>query len=384
MFFVFCALAAAFAFVAAGGFVARARAHGGVAAFAVVVAAPPAFVAALPAVVPAGVAYFLTALAAVAAVWHSRRLQAAGLRARYGFERVVVFVLAGMAGVAVLVTVGIVASVLFESVRFFQIIPPADFLFGLHWSPQIAIREDQVGASGAFGFVPLLVGTLLISFVAMSVAAPMGLLVAVYLSEFAGDKTRDAVKPALEILAGIPTIVYGFFALSVLSPFIVDLGRALNAGIVNENALAAGIVMGMMLIPFIASLAEDAFHAVPAALRQGALGLGATRHEAALGVVFPAALPGVVAGLLLAFSRAIGETMIVVMAAGVSAKLSINPLEAVTTVTVQIVTLLTGDQEFDDAKTLAAFALGLALFVVTLFFNLVALRVLRKYREQYD
>nr|MCH9704528.1 phosphate ABC transporter permease subunit PstC [Pseudomonadota bacterium] len=237
---------------------------------------------------------------------------------------------------------------------------------------------------GAFGFIPLLVGTLLISGIAMLVATPIGLLAAIYMSEFAPSRTRRLVKPILEILAGVPTIVYGFFAVVFLSPLLVDLGKSLGVKIASENALAAGLVMGAMLIPIIASLAEDAFYAVPDSLRQGSFGLGATRAETALQVVVPAALPGVVAGILLAFSRAVGETMIVVMAAGISANLSVNPLEAVTTVTVQIVTLLTGDQTFDDAKTLAAFALGLVLFVITLFFNLIALQMVRKYRERYE
>ena len=218
----------------------------------------------------------------------------------------------------------------------------------------------------------------------MVVATPIGLLAAIYMSESARPAVRRVVKPMLEVLAGVPTIVYGFFAVVFLSPLLVEIGSALGVGISSENALAAGLVMGAMLIPIIASLAEDAFHAVPDSLRHGALGLGATRYETSVQVVVPAALPGVVAGILLGFSRAVGETMIVVMAAGISASLTLNPLEAVTTVTVQIVTLLTGDQAFDDAKTLAAFALGMVLFVVTLCFNLIALGMVRKYRERYE
>ena len=353
-------------------------------AAAILLASVLAAVVALPSVVPDAVAYVLVIAAVVAAVYDGRRMRSEQTHPRYAFERLFSHILLSAAVIAVFVTFGIVASVFFESVRFFQAVPFFDFLLGLHWSPQIAIREDQVGATGSFGFVPLIVGTLLISLIAMAVALPMGLFAAIYLSEFAARKTRATVKPILEILAGIPTIVYGFFALTVLSPFIVNLGRELNIGIVSENALAAGIVMGMMLIPFVASLAEDAFHAVPDYLRQGALGVGSTRYEATTKVVIPAAFSGVVAGVLLAFSRAVGETMIVVMAAGISANLSVNPLAAVTTVTVQIVTLLTGDQEFNDPKTLAAFALGLTLFFITLLFNLLALYTMRKYREQYE
>lgn len=358
--------------------------YGAYAATATLVAAVLAAAVVLPVVVPNAAAYVFCAGAAVFAVRHARQLRQRKKRARHGFERLLLFLFALAAAVAVFVTVGIVASVLFESVLFFRIIPVGDFLFGLHWSPQIAIREDQIGAQGAFGFIPLLAGTLLISAIAMAIAAPMGLLSAVYLSEFASPRTRALVKPVLEILAGVPTIVYGFFAVAILSPVLVDMGKGLNVGVAGENALAAGLVMGMMLIPFIASLSEDAFFAVPDSLRQAALGLGSTRYETTTLVVIPSALPGVAAGLLLAFSRAIGETMIVVMAAGASANLTMNPLEAVTTVTVQIVTLLTGDQTFDDPKTLAAFALGLALFVATLAFNVVALHIIRKYRERYE
>ena len=285
---------------------------------------------------------------------------------------------------AALVTLGIVFTVAAESLQFFREVPPLEFFFGTLWSPQIAIREDQAGASGAFGFIPLLAGTLLITAIAMALATPTGLVLAVYLSEFSGAKARARIKPLLEILAGVPTVVYGFFAVAVLSPLLRDLGEGLGAEVAGESALAAGLVMGVMLIPFIASLSEDALFAAPESLRQGALALGATRFEAATQVMIPAALPGIVAGILLALSRAVGETMIVVMAAGVAANLTANPLEAVTTITVQIVTLLTGDQEFDDPKTLAAFALGLALFFITLALNLAALAVVRRWQQRYD
>ncbi len=304
---------------------------------------------------------------------------------QYIYEKALIIFFSLTAVLAILVTIGIVASVLFESIRFFEHINWIDFLTGLHWSPQISIREDQVGASGSFGFIPLLTGTLLISFIAMIVAVPLGLFSAIYLAEFSSRRMRNWVKPILEMLAGIPTIVYGFFAITVISPYITSfftgLGFEVNGG---ENALGAGLVMGILLVPYISSLSEDAFHALPNTLREGALGLGATRYEMIKDVTIPAALPGISSGILLAFSRAIGETMIVVMAAGISANLTANPLQSVTTITVQIVTLLTGDQEFDDPKTLAAFALGLVLFVITLLFNLIALALVRKYRERYE
>jgi len=286
--------------------------------------------------------------------------------------------------VAIFTTIGIVLSVLFESLRFFQSVPFLDFLFGLQWSPQVAMRADQAGSSGAFGAVPVFAGTILIALIAMLVAIPVGLLAAIYLSEFASPRMRTWAKPILEILAGIPTVVYGFFAALTVAPLIRDIGTSLGLAVSSESALAAGLVMGIMIIPFVSSLSDDVIHAVPQSLRDGSYGLGATKFETIRFVIFPAALPGIVGSILLAVSRAIGETMIVVMAAGLSADLTFNPLNAVTTVTVQIVTLLVGDQEFDSPKTLAAFALGLLLFVFTLFLNFVALRVVRKYREQYE
>ena len=248
----------------------------------------------------------------------------------------------------------------------------------------MAIREDQVGSSGAFGAVPLFVGTMLISAVAMLVAVPIGLMSAIYLSEYASAGFRSWAKPLLEILAGIPTVVYGFFAAITVAPMLRGFGESLGLSVSSESALAAGLVMGVMIIPFVSSLSDDVINAVPQSLRDGSFGLGATHSETITKVVLPAALPGIVGAVLLAVSRAIGETMIVVMAAGLSANLTINPLEAVTTVTVQIVTLLVGDQEFDSAKTLAAFALGLMLFFTTLCLNVLALYVVRKYREQYE
>lgn len=305
-------------------------------------------------------------------------------RARNAVESFIKSLLIVCSSVAILTTVGIVLSVLFESIRFFQMIPFTDFVFGLQWSPQTAIRDDQVGSSGAFGMLPLFAGTMLISMIAMVVAVPIGLMSAIYLSEYASPRVRAVAKPLLEILAGIPTVVYGFFAALVVSPFLRDVGVTIGLDVASESALAAGLVMGIMIIPFVSSLSDDVINAVPQAMRDGAYGLGATHAETIKRVIFPAALPGIVGGILLAVSRAIGETMIVVMAAGLSANLTANPLEAVTTVTVQIVTLLTGDQEFDSAKTLAAFALGFMLFTVTLVLNVIALHVVRKYREQYE
>ncbi len=304
--------------------------------------------------------------------------------ARNRVEAIVKVLLIICSTLAIFTTIGIVLSVLFESIRFFQAVPVFDFLFGLKWSPQTAIREDQVGSSGAFGAVPIFAGTLLISFIAMLVAAPIGLTSAIYLSEYSHPRFRAAAKPLLEILAGIPTVVYGFFAALTVAPLIRDVGTHFGLDVSSESALAAGLVMGIMIIPFISSISDDVINAVPQSLRDGSLALGSTQSEMIRKVVLPAALPGIVGGLLLAISRAIGETMIVVMAAGLAANLTGNPLEAVTTVTVQIVTLLVGDQEFDSPKTLAAFALGLILFLVTLALNVIALYVVRKYREQYE
>jgi len=304
--------------------------------------------------------------------------------ARVKMERIIAGILWASSGVALLTTIGIILSVLFESIQFFSAVPPWEFLFGTEWSPQIAMRTDQVGGSGAFGAVPLFAGTLLITAIAMLLSIPTGLMIAIYLSQYASERLRSIAKPMLEILAGVPTVVYGFFAALTVAPLIRDFGGWLGLSVASESALAAGLVMGIMIIPFISSLSDDAISAVPTALKEGSLGLGATPSETIKKVLLPAAIPGIVGAILLALSRAIGETMIVVMAAGMAANLTANPLESVTTVTVQIVTLLTGDQEFDSPKTLAAFALGLMLFVTTLALNIIALKVVRKYREQYD
>ena len=335
-------------------------------------------------------------LLAIGALLGFRAIQATN-NARYSVEKVFNILLFTCSSIAVFTTFGIVFSVLFESLAFFQKVPFFDFLLGTHWSPQIAIRADQTAAAGSFGVIPLIVGTLLISAIALLIAVPVGLMSAIYLSEYATARVRGIVKPILEILAGVPTVVYGFFAALTVAPAIRTWGDAArdwgaengigwlaSLNVSSESALAAGIVMGIMIIPFVSSLSDDVINAVPQSLRDGSFGLGATQSETIKKVIFPAALPGIVGGVLLAASRAIGETMIVVMAAGLAANLTINPLEAVTTVTVQIVTLLVGDQEFDSAKTLAAFALGLFLFVITLSLNVIALRVVKKYREQYD
>jgi phosphate transport system permease protein len=312
------------------------------------------------------------------------RALSAEFRARNHVERFVKIALFGCACVAVLTTVGIVFSVLFETVRFFERVSPLEFLFGLHWSPQTAIRADQVGSSGAFGIVPLVAGTLLITTIAMLIAGPIGLFAAIYMAEYATPRFRSFAKPVLEILAGIPTVVLGFFAALTVAPAIREAGQSLGLNVASESALAAGIVMGMMIIPFVSSLSDDVINAVPQSLRDGSYSMGATQSETIKRVVLPAALPGIVSAFMLAISRAVGETMIVVMAAGLAANLTFNPLEAVTTFTVQIKTILVGDQEFDSAKTLSAFALGFVLFFFTLALNVFALQIVKRYREQYD
>jgi phosphate transport system permease protein len=311
-------------------------------------------------------------------------------RARNLFERFVIAVLILCALVAILTTVGIVFSVMWETYRFF--FDPAlkgrptvaQFLFGTEWNPQAALRADQGEIRTAFGFIPLLTGTLLITLIAIVVAGPLGLFAAIYLSEYATPRFRAFAKPILEILAGIPTVVLGFFAALTVAPYIRGWGEGLGLDVASESALAAGLVMGMMIIPFISSLSDDVINSVPQSLRDGAYALGATKSETIKKVILPAALPGIVSAFMLAISRAIGETMIVVMAAGLAANLTFNPLDAVTTITVQIKTILVGDQEFDSAKTLAAFALGFVLFFVTLMLNIIAQQIVRRYREQYD
>nr|WP_272213973.1 phosphate ABC transporter permease subunit PstC [Marinicella sp. W31]MDC2879912.1 phosphate ABC transporter permease subunit PstC [Marinicella sp. W31] len=312
-------------------------------------------------------------------------------QARNRVEQAVLAALLLASTIAILTTVGIVLSMLTESLRFFSQVPPADFFFGTVWDPRFAAAGES-GSPGQFGLIPLLAGTLYISLVAMAVAVPIGLYAAIYMSEYAGPRLRSVAKPLLEVLAGIPTIVYGFFALVTVGPLLRDISAELNGlftgsyrnFIEAQSVLTAGVVMGIMLIPFVSSLSDDIINAVPDSLRKGSLGLGATQSETIKRVVLPAALPGVAGALLLTASRAIGETMIVVLAAGVAAQLQLNPLEPMTTVTVKIVNQLTGDLEFNTPQTLVAFALGLTLFVITLCLNVYALYIVRKYREQYE
>jgi len=307
-------------------------------------------------------------------------------RSRNAVERIIMGLLATSSVIAILTTIGIVFSVVFESMRFFALVPIQDFLFGTVWNPQFegAERAGSGGGTALYGSVPLFVGTFLISLVALSVAVPVGLFSAIYLSEYATSRERAIIKPLMEILAGVPTVVYGFFAALTVAPLLRTGGSLIGLDVASESALAAGLVMGIMIIPFVSSLSDDVINAVPQALRDAAYGLGSTKNEAVRNVVLPAALPGVVASVLLAVSRAVGETMIVVMAAGLAANLSFNPLDAVTTVTSQIVTILVGDQEFESAKTLSAFALALTLIVITLGLNFFALQIVKKYREQYE
>ena len=294
--------------------------------------------------------------------------------------------------VAILTTLGIITSLLFESLKFFSTINIFDFLFGTSWSPQRAFvrdasaitPEELLELQDAFGSVPLFAGTGFIALIAMCVAVPIGLFSGIYLAEYASTKVRKYSKPIIEILAGIPTVVYGFFAALTVGPFFRTLGESLGLTVSSESALAAGLIMGIMIIPYISSLSDDVINSVPQSLREGSYAIGATKSETIKKVVIPAALPGIIGSILLAVSRAIGETMIVVMAAGLAANLTINPLESTTTITTQIVMILVGDQEFDSPKTQAAFALGLTLFIATLFLNYIALRVVKKYREKYD
>ena len=308
-------------------------------------------------------------------------------RARNSVEVLLLAGLAVCSVIAIITTIGIVFSVIFESIRFFKLIPPLEFLSGTVWNPEFegAARAGS-GQEGraAYGSIPLFAGTFLISIIALSVSVPVGLLAAIYLSEYATRRVRGTVKPLLEILAGVPTVVYGFFAALTIAPFFRETGVLLGLDVASESALAAGFVMGIMIIPFVSSLSDDVINSVPQSLRDAALGLGSTKSETIKKVVLPAALPGIVASIILAVSRAVGETMIVVMAAGLAANLTANPLDAVTTVTAQIVTILVGDQEFESAKTLSAFALALTLIVITLVMNFFALRIVKKYREQYE
>ena len=294
--------------------------------------------------------------------------------------------------IAILTTLGIIFSLLFESIKFFSVINIFDYLFGTNWSPQKAFVRDAsliteaeyAELKDAFGFIPLIAGTSFIAFIAMLVAVPVGLFSGIYMAEYASLKVRRVSKPIIEILAGIPTVVYGFFAALTVGPFFRQVGENLGLTVSSESALAAGLIMGIMIIPYISSLSDDVINSVPQSLRDGSYAIGATKSETIKKVVIPAALPGIIGSVLLAVSRAIGETMIVVMAAGLAANLTINPLDSTTTITTQIVMILVGDQEFDSPKTQSAFALGLTLFIATLILNYIAQRAVKKYREKYD
>ena len=325
----------------------------------------------------------LVAIAALAGGGYAWTRVRSRYPARTRVERGVMLLLLAASLLAILATFGIVASLVFEAARFFRDVSPIAFLTGTHWAPANAIGNDL---DANFGAVPLFWGTLYIgAVIAMIVAIPLGLMSAIYLTQYADQRARRILKPVLEILAGIPTVVYGYFAALTVAPAIRDLAASLGyANPSTESALAAGLVMGVMIIPFVSSMADDAIAAVPRAMADGSLAMGATKSETIKRVLLPAALPGIVAGVMLAVSRAIGETMIVVMAAGATARLTADPLESMTTVTYQIVQLLTGDQEFDSPKTLSAFALGLVLFVVTLILNIIALRVVKRFREAYE
>ncbi len=313
-------------------------------------------------------------------VWAKKKISEQ-YRARNQVEKILNISLALCSGVAILTTIGIVMSMFSEAMRFFSFVNPMDFFFGTEWNPGFSTSGN---ADGSYGLLPLLWGTLMVSGIALMVAIPVGLMIAIYLAEYASPSFRSWAKPTIEILAGIPTIVYGVFALMIIGPFMKDAGAMIGLHINATSALTAGFVMGIMIIPFVSSLSDDIITQVPRSLRDGSLGLGATKSETIRQVVLPAALPGVIGAFLLAASRAIGETMIVVLAAGNSPLLHINPLEAVSTVTITIVNQLTGDTDFASPQALVAFALGLTLFVITLGLNIVALIIVRKYREQYD
>ena len=318
---------------------------------------------------------FATAGSSVAAFF-SVQLIKPDFRARRSFEAITLGALFACSVVAVLTTIGIFASIAFESFSFFKSVSPLEFLFGSKWAP--------TGSPPSFGFVPLFTGTILITTIAIAVATPLGLMSAIYMAEYASPRLRQFLKPVLEMLAGIPTVVLGFFAALTMAPLIRNTGQSIGLDVASESALAAGLVMGMMIVPLVSSLSDDIINAVPQSLRDGSYAMGATHSETIKRVVLPAALPGIVSAIMLAISRAVGETMIVVMAAGLAANLSFNPLAAVSTITVQIATLLVGDQEFDSPKTLSAFALGIALFFFTLALNYLALRIVKKYRQAYD
>ena len=346
------------------------------ASFALLTGITVTFVASVISTLPMWAAPLTATIGSGAAAFFALQRINPNFRARRGFETIILGVLLASSIVAILTTIGIFASVAFESFTFFKAINPLEFLFGSKWAP--------TGSPPSFGFLPLLAGTVLITTIAISVATPLGLLSAIYMAEYASPRLRQMLKPLLEMLAGIPTVVLGFFAALTMAPLIRNTGESIGLTVASESALAAGLVMGMMIVPLISSLSDDIINAVPQSLRDGSYAMGATHSETIKRVVLPAALPGIVSAIMLAISRAVGETMIVVMAAGLAANFTFNPLAAVSTITVQIATLLVGDQEFDSPKTLAAFALGIVLFFFTLALNYVALRIVKKYRQAYD
>lgn len=313
----------------------------------------------------------------------TRFLVSKNFNSKNHLERLSVFILAAITAIGLVITAVIAVSIFFEASKFFHFVKPLDFLLGTSWNPQMAMTAEQSVGSSSFGIIPVFLGTLLITLIAMIVAVPLGIMAAIYLCFYSRAKTRDYLKPVLEILAGVPTVVYGYFAVIAVAPFFKNFLAIFGLNIASESAIAAGFVMGMMIIPFVLSLTDDALNAVPGNLKDGALALGSTKSEMIKKVALPTAMPSIVGAIILAVSRAIGETMIVVMAAGLIAKLTFNPLDSVTTATAQIVTLLVGDQEFNSPKTLAAFALALTLFIFTFIFNIIALVVIKGYKRKY-
>lgn len=324
----------------------------------------------------------LAALLGAGAAWLVRGRISPRMRARNQVEKFIKLALLACSLAAILTTVGIVLSLIVETLNFFTFVSPADFFFGTVWNPRFTTAGHEV--AGSYGMLPLLWGTFIVAIIAMLVAIPVGLMTAIYLSQYAPSKVRATIKPVVEVLAGIPTIVYGFFALVTVGPFLSDIGDSVGLSINATSALTAGVVMGIMIIPFISSLSDDVITQVPSAMRDGSLAMGATRSETIRKVVLPAALPGIVGAILLAVSRAIGETMIVLLAAGNSPILQLDPTKPTSTFTVTIVAQLTGDSDFAAPQSLVAFALGFTLFVITLILNVGALVIVRKYREQYE
>jgi phosphate transport system permease protein len=331
--------------------------------------------------VPALLFLPIALIAGAAGCWQGLRLINPSLRARNSIEKVIRGLLVAAALTSILTTIGIVVAIIFEAIQFFGIVSFWDFITGTQWSPDAATGNN---VNGMFGSIPIFAGTFMITIIAMLVAVPVGLLSAIYIAEYASERFRNIAKPALEILAGIPTVVYGFFAAITVSPLVVKFAEAVGLQADYTNALAPGLVMGIMIIPFISSLSDDVIRSVPQSMREGSLALGTTMSETVKQILLPAALPGIVAAFLLAISRALGETMIVVMAAGLRPNLTWNPLEGMTTVTVRIVDALTGDQAFDSPETLSAFGLGLVLLMITLILNVISIYVIRRFRQHYE